>query len=314
MASRSVMSPPLRNQPPSDWRDRLVMILTQDGITHPPPSGNARLMACLKYLGVALPSVVAAVFIATRVNELFGYHHPGYLFSVVLCSLLGAVVTHRRMRTLHAQMQTPASDREPLTAIRNAKRPPVLFLRSFVFDAPSSEIGRRDRDLRTQEQRMTFSIKGGSDISTPILALGRPGEIAPPLGAARFYVRDDLWQSTIEAVVPLCSLVIWTTGYTESLHWEIKHLVANIAPQRLILWVHVHVGDRTRGQRNSEWRRFIEMSDDVFPKRLPPDGENIEFIAFDETWVPQALPADRSGLANRSLLRLVKMRAAEGYI
>jgi len=39
----------------------------------------------------------------------------------------------------------------------------------------------------------------------------------------------------VEAIVPLCQLVVWTTGHTEGLRWEIKHLLENVPPQKLLL-------------------------------------------------------------------------------
>jgi hypothetical protein len=32
---------------------------------------------------------------------------------------------------------------------------------------------------------------------------------------------------------------IWTTGHTEGLRWEIKHLLESVPPQKLFLWLHV---------------------------------------------------------------------------
>jgi hypothetical protein len=71
-------------------------------------------------------------------------------------------------------------------------RPPVLYLRPFAADS---------RDLRnidyfpkntiffeTAEQALTRLLNSVG----PVVAIGRPGEVLPTLGAARAYLADDL--------------------------------------------------------------------------------------------------------------------------
>jgi len=36
----------------------------------------------------------------------------------------------------------------------------------------------------------------------PVLAIGRPGESTPPVGAVRFYARQDVWKQTVQSIVP----------------------------------------------------------------------------------------------------------------
>lgn len=59
--------------------------------------------------------------------------------------------------------------------------------------------------------------------------------IRPAGRRGALYARQDVWQQTVEAIVPLCQLVVWTTGHTEGLRWEIKHLLENVPPQKLLL-------------------------------------------------------------------------------
>ena len=67
----------------------------------------------------------------------------------------------------------------------------------------------------------------------------------------------------VAAVAPLCRLVVWTTGYTDGLR-EIHHLIQNIPPRRLLLWLHVHFGKAKREQREAEWQCFLAANESAF--------------------------------------------------
>jgi hypothetical protein len=206
------------------------------------------------------------------------------------------ISARRRILYLLSSLMTPRFVFDPHAAIAGADKPPVLLLRAFALDRVSQLM----QDLLNDEQRFVSVFvgpRGGSfrsEIPTadyrPVLAIGRPGDAEPVLGATRFHVRADMWQKTVEELVPLCALVVWTTGHTRSLHWEIQHLVMTIPPRRLLLWVHVHVGPSQPIWRASEWARVLNMCADVFPKPLPKDAENIDAIAFDDDWTPIPIP------------------------
>jgi hypothetical protein len=127
----------------------------------------------------------------------------------------------------------------------------------------------------------------------PVLAIGRPGEAAPPPGALRFQVTDARWQATVESIVPCCQLIVWVSGHTSGLRWEIEHLVKSLPPQRLLLWPHVGIHQWSRKRRAVEWERFLDGHGDVFPKALPRDIAGIRFIAFEADWTPVPIPGIR---------------------
>ena len=128
-------------------------------------------------------------------------------------------------------------------------------------------------------------------LKSSVLALGRPGELEPPVGAAQFYVPDDAWEQTIQDIVPLCSAVVWTTGHTRALRWEIEHLVNVLAPQRLLIWLHVGVMKGTQEQRAFEWNKFLADCGAAFRKPLPREVDGIQMIAFDNDWTPMTIPS-----------------------
>src|SRR5205085_11213724 len=83
-------------------------------------------------------------------------------------------------------------------------RRPVFYLRSFRMDGTPQE-----------QKVMTEFRKCG-----PVIAIGRPDEKLPQLGAARFYVSHARWKETVAAILRVSQLVVWTTGITEGLRWN----------------------------------------------------------------------------------------------
>jgi hypothetical protein len=136
------------------------------------------------------------------------------------------------------------------------RRPPVLFLRSFI-----------DEDL-TLQRRLGFFIRFLQVSRTleevlvdrmwsvgPVIAIGRPAPELSPLGAAREYVYGPDWQSRVTVLLDECSLAVSVLGETEGLLWEYRRLAAKLAPLLLIV---PHCDPQVLLHR---WRSFC----DVFP-------------------------------------------------
>ncbi len=105
----------------------------------------------------------------------------------------------------------------------------------------------------------------------------------------RFYATDEIWKDEVESIVPACQMVIWVTGYTEGLKWEVEHLLTHSRPERLVLWNHASVGPRA--QREREWQQFLDTYASLFPKGLPKNGARCAFITFDPDWTPIGAPS-----------------------
>lgn len=108
-------------------------------------------------------------------------------------------------------------------ARRRDPRPPVLLLRSFRDDVLSlgSPAPRRGRDRpRTFEQVLTGQLwcRG------PVIAIGRPGEHIPPMGAARDYYSDAVWQTEAERMVRESQAIVMIVGITPGLGWEMRRV------------------------------------------------------------------------------------------
>ena len=103
------------------------------------------------------------------------------------------------------------------------QRPPVLYLRSFAADR---KISFAERVLAEMLAKLG-----------PVVAIGRPDEIVPRLGAARLYVPEADWQRTVSLLLERSRLVLLVAGRTPGLNWEIQECRRLVPPDKLIVVV-----------------------------------------------------------------------------
>jgi hypothetical protein len=131
-------------------------------------------------------------------------------------------------------------------------RPPVLYLRSF--EADSKIVLRPDgfwnKATMLFDYMVTFSPEQElAEILNrigPMIAIGKPGEPLPELGAARLYVADADWKAKVTDMMGRSRLVIIRTGSTPNLEWEIEQAITRV-PRRQILFVSFGDAKKTAG-------------------------------------------------------------------
>ncbi len=168
------------------------------------------------------------------------------------------------------------------------KRKPVLYLRSFSADKHGASYSGRSPLVRsTNEEQLAEML---SEIG-PVIAIGRPDDKLPQLGAARQYVDDDKWQSYVEKCMRRAQLVVVRIGQTEGLWWEISTAVKLAKSKRLVLLVPPDL---------DLYQSFLESSEGLFPHPLPdvkspacgtPNARHYRYglwavIAFASKWKP----------------------------
>lgn len=103
-----------------------------------------------------------------------------------------------------------------------------LFLRSFNddamgFRAVNPHIGAfgvfQGLAVRFEELLAALVSQKSS-----LVAIGKPGEPLPELGAVRTYVSDDEWQSAVEETAKRVGSILLVAGVTDGLKWELTHL------------------------------------------------------------------------------------------
>ena len=132
----------------------------------------------------------------------------------------------------------------------------------------------------------------------PVIAIGKPGEPLPELGAARLYVSDADWKAKVTDMIARSRLVVIRTGSTPNLQWEIEQTMARV-PRRQILFV--SLGDAKRTAFFDQY--FAERYGPVMPSSMAAAeagaltkvmsiGKYVtgRIIFFDETLRPREEP------------------------
>ncbi|WP_379545971.1 hypothetical protein ACFCW2_09645 [Qipengyuania sp. DSG2-2] len=116
--------------------------------------------------------------------------------------------------------------------------PIVTYLRSFGADSKADTVkGIRPKvvsflpeSLLSEEEQVALAF----DEIAPMVAIGRPGEMLPQLGAYRVYTDDDSWQDMVHAMLDRSSLVVMRAGETEGFWWEVANVSERVPPERVI--------------------------------------------------------------------------------
>jgi hypothetical protein len=117
-------------------------------------------------------------------------------------------------------------------------RAPVIYLRSFHLDKRFAR--RRMGIVRvvavcTEEEQLVKALR---EIG-PVVAIGKPGERLPRLGAQRIYVEDADWQEQIRFWFTRAALVVIQVPSepTKGVTWEIDQSLSVVALDRLVFLV-----------------------------------------------------------------------------
>jgi len=204
-----------------------------------------------------------------------------FVFGVI--AILGRTLSAMKAKGAAAELAKP-----------DARRP-ILFLRSFDIDEATAQPSLPEllgitNVVATPEQKLVKALAK----SGPVLAIGRPGEKLPPLGAARFYVTDALWRQKIADIASVSQLVVVTSGVTAGLAWEIRHIMASVSPRRLVLWAHPHLLKWRRKAREAEWSLFTDTLGQLFRHPFPRPLGDTELFTFGIDFRPQRVEPDMS--------------------
>src|SRR5574339_970358 len=147
--------------------------------------------------------VFAAIAVLGRASEpsaLWGIGLVLFAASLVLSGLLAQRIDARGRRL---------RQRDALSVIAEDPRPPVLFLRSFDDDDVHDLTSRTGRvGLHRTEDNLCHALRRLG----PVVAIGRPGERLPEVGAARLYVSDRTWQDAVRFFLEKARAVVIVMG------------------------------------------------------------------------------------------------------
>ncbi|MCP2202203.1 hypothetical protein [Lentzea flava] len=239
------------------WRRPVFMVVTGIGYT---------------LLVVGFLAVVAA----TRANEL-----PWAARGVIL--IIGVIALPIAYYVL--RYSRPRSAKGAAETLRDDSRKPVLYLRGFGDDPDSAVVDELPGALsagllsvHTREEQLI----GALGAFGPVIAVGRPGEQLPHLGAARFYLPGDDWQPGVLKLMELSQLIVLRLGEGDGLWWEVDQARATQPPGKLVLLM--------PGGRPDLAERLDEHLPTPAKVAVTDDRWTTAVIVFDRDWTPRVQP------------------------
>jgi len=107
---------------------------------------------------------------------------------------------------------------------------------------PSSRLTQR---LFRRRKRLEETIADELGTSAPFVAIGKPGERLPQIGASRIYVTDSDWQQVVTSYIERADLIIIIAGKTHWVQWELANVLARgLIPKLLVIFPRVQEPDR----------------------------------------------------------------------
>ena len=131
-------------------------------------------------------------------------------------------------------------------------KPPVLLLRSFTDDVAGIPSNMLIARLFRRRKRLEEMIGEQLTTAGPFVAIGRPGERLPQLGASRLYVGDSEWQTVVQSYIARSDLIILIAGKTHWVQWEL----ANVLGQGRIAGLLIVFPRITEADRNERWQNL----------------------------------------------------------
>lgn len=264
---------------------------TRDTLLNQSRDRGARLRSVVTLLritstGVALATILLVLVAAAVLDDslLMGMALILIGTAVAGAAIAGFVMADRLEKTTRRHLARSASQ-----AMMQDPRPPVLYLRSF-HDEPHTQrvrLRRRfwERDVAEEELLASEIAKVG-----PFIAVGRPGDDLPQIGANRLYVDDADWASVVLRLMEEAAGVLIRIGPGGGLAWEIRQAVQRLSPERLAFLIPCDM---------QAYSFFKWQTDPLLPHPLPwyphepwmpapPPGFNLlGYLHFGPDWSPR---------------------------
>ena len=205
--------------------------------------------------------------------------------------------------------------KSPKDALSDHERPLVVYLRSFVQDGMRQELRKSDQFLHPVQYRVSQTVEERlvKHIGTlgPVVAIGRPKERLPLIGAARLYVDDADWQNVVDDLLRRARLVLIQAGESPGLQWELNKAVERLNPEQLLIFLPSQLSVNKPNRQNA-YLRFRGWASHYFPLELPETAQDAILIRFlnHPRWQPGLVSRQtvrtRRDPTDKALYRLVR--------
>jgi hypothetical protein len=127
----------------------------------------------------------------------------------------------------------------------------VLYLRPFANDVTMAALFFPSRLTQEEALVQRFARFGR------VVAIGRPGELLPPVGAVRGQLPLDDWHGPVSRLIAGAHVVLMAAGPGPGTVWEFTEAVRLLEPTRLVLLIYcdAETYDRFRKAVASEHKR-----------------------------------------------------------
>lgn len=232
--------------------------------------------AGLLILGIGL----ALSLISARMHETLGDARP-YVWGLAALMLVIGPLLAKFGRQLGAQSgeSVMANSGQIITYLRSFVDDASADRRASQLNVQQSLTGNGVRSLATEEEQIALAFADAG----PLVAIGRPGERLPQLGAARMYVDDDSWQNKVIEMLDRSNVVLMRAGETDGFWWEIARVREHIQPARVIILL---------PSTSDQYERFRARITPYLPYPLPDfqPGSGIGsfggLLWFESDWTP----------------------------
>jgi hypothetical protein len=163
----------------------------------------------------------------------------------------------------------------------------LLYLRAFRSDpSTAKQIFSRNllAGLESEEEELAEVLQPFGEL----IAIGRPGESLPTLGATRIYTSDEEWKDVVKRQMQAAHLVVIRAAAGENVFWELTQAVKILNPQKLlILLLNMKVRD---------YESFRTRANSILEIPLPESTRLWRywhvsgFIGFAADWKPTFFP------------------------
>jgi hypothetical protein len=227
----------------------------------------------LTNIGVAIAAMaVISIVFGVRLEHIIGMTGSPFLLVIYVIVVLLVVLL---VRYLRRRFSVDAQSR-----LERDRRPPVLLLRSFADDnariKPKSLIAAMQR-RRLRLEEVASNLLSGLG---PFVAIGKPGEKLPQLGAARAYVSEDAWQVQVLQWMAQARIILLIAGVTPWVKWELSQIKEQRYQHKLIVLLPPGTAQEHR-QRLSILSEVLDIPD----AGLPP-GQETRAIHFSAGGIP----------------------------
>lgn len=168
-------------------------------------------------------SIATAFLAASHLEDISEYPWVVLAVGFALYLLLLLLAGELAMKSLFKARRLAAPTAADI--LRVDPRLPSMLLRSFNDDLTPLKsryrLGKGVPFLPTPEQlTLEETIANVLDEFGPIIAIGRPGENLPPVGAAREYLGNIAWQEAVDEHMRTAQWIVVILGQTEGLSQE----------------------------------------------------------------------------------------------